>query len=388
MAESYRDRWSNARWRDIEFLTDSHEAKGGRRKAVHEFPGAEEPVVEDMGGKAGDFQLNAYFIGNDYDREAVELIKALNQPGADWLLHPWLGRIWVVPVSWSRRDSNDANGFCTVSISWVVGGEQPQEATPDQVDIAVSSIDGFADAAVGDFDLSAMSAGGLSAFVAQVQGKLEFVRQAISFATLPLTWSSQLLGLVSGIKGDLGTLAAIPGNYANALRSLTNAIGVGADDAGLADTDRPRLVARLVSLSANTAYNNVSGVAATDSAVRGNLARDAALQSRLFLAAAMRVALVDYRAEADRTAALTAIDTAYDTLLPTLPDAVFQAAVTARTALVEAVMAQDLRPQQVRDLVGYLPSTVLAHRLQIDEDVFLARNGVRHPLFVRGRVYG
>ncbi|MCQ8116097.1 DNA circularization N-terminal domain-containing protein [Methylomonas rosea] len=388
MAETYRDRWSTARWREIEFLTESHDAKGGRRKAIHEFPGAEEPVVEDMGGKAGDYQLNAYFIGNDYDLEAVALIKALNQPGADWLLHPWLGRIWVTPISWSRRDSNDANGFCTVAISWVAGGEQPPEATPDQVDIANASIAGFADAAVADFDLLAMSADGLGAFVAQVQGKLEFVRQAISFATLPLIWSSQLLGLVSGIKGDLGALAAIPGSYANAFRSLSNAIGLGADDAGLADTDRPRLVSRLVALSANANHGTLSGVAATDSAVRGNLTREAALQSRLYLAAAMQVALVDYRAEVDRTAVLAAIDTAYDALLPTLPDTVFQAAVTARTALVEAVMAQDLQPQQIRDLVGNLPSTVLAHRMRIDESVFLARNGVRHPLFVRGRVYG
>lgn len=30
MAESYRDRWSNARWRDIEFLTDSHVSRIGQ----------------------------------------------------------------------------------------------------------------------------------------------------------------------------------------------------------------------------------------------------------------------------------------------------------------------------------------------------------------------
>jgi hypothetical protein len=51
-------------------------------------------------------------------------------------------------------------------------------------------------------------------------------------------------------------------------------------------------------------------------------------------------------------------------------------------------MAQDLKPQVIKDVVSPLPSTVLAHRLQIDEAVLIARNGVQHPLFVRGRVYG
>ena len=50
MAEqSYRDRWQTAQFRNIEFLTDSHDAKGGRRLAVHEFPGAEQPLVERLG---------------------------------------------------------------------------------------------------------------------------------------------------------------------------------------------------------------------------------------------------------------------------------------------------------------------------------------------------
>ena len=317
----------------------------------------------------------------------------LNRPGADWLIHPWLGRIWVRPRSWSRRDSNNENGFCTLTIEFVPGGEQPDTPTQDKVDTAQAAIDGFADSAVADFDLLAMSADGLGAFVAAVQGRLEIVRQAISLAALPLSWSSQIINLIGGIKGDAATLAASPENYANAVRSLTNAIGLGADDslndpnADFADTDRPRLVSRLSGLSSRAGYT-VTGVAATDSAVRSNLARESALQSRLFLTAAMQVALADYRTDADRRSVVVAVDAAYDALLPTLPDVVFQAAVSARTALMEALMAQDLAPQQIRDIVSPLPSTVLAHRMQIDEAVFLARNGVRHPLFVRGRVYG
>ena len=57
-------------------------------------------------------------------------------------------------------------------------------------------------------------------------------------------------------------------------------------------------------------------------------------------------------------------------------------------ALTEALLAQDLKPATYRDVTAPLPAIVLAHRLGVDEAVFLARNAVRHPLFVRGRVYG
>lgn len=401
--QSYLDRWAYAAWHDLEFYTDSHDAKGGRRLAVHEFPGAEAPLVEDLGGKTWDYQLNAYFVGPNYDLEADMLIAELNTVGADWLMHPWLGLIWVRPQSWSRHESSAENGLCTLSITWVPGGEQPPTPSRDLVDTADAEIEVFADEAEADFDMQPMSADGMTAFVAAVQSKLEYVRQAISFATLPLTWANQLMNLIAGVKGDLAALAAIPGSYANAWRSLSNAIGMGADQHGFSDIDRPRLISSLCALALTSGYQSsgvasirlatshdvlLTGIAATDSAVRANLQRDAELRSRLLLAAACKVALADYRSANDRDAVVNAVETVFDALLPALSDAVFQAAVTARAALIEALMSQDLKPQMIRDVVTALPSTVLAHRMQIDEDVFLARNAVRHPLFVRGRVYG
>jgi hypothetical protein len=67
---------------------------------------------------------------------------------------------------------------------------------------------------------------------------------------------------------------------------------------------------------------------------------------------------------------------------------VFQAAVSARTALIDALLDQDLNPQILRDIANPLPSVLLAHQMGLSESVFIAQNGVRHPLFVVGRVYG
>jgi len=411
--QTYRDRWAKADFDGFEFLTDSHDAKGGRRLVVHEFPGAEEPQVEDMGGKSREFQINAYFIGASYDLECNGLMAKLNQPGARWLTHPWLGLLWVRAHQWSRQESSDKNGYCTLTIAFVPGGEQPYSAEPDKVDIAVDRTHKLADAAQDDFDLEPMSADGLTAFVAAVQGGLEVVRQVISLATLPLTWAQQIMGLVASVKGELATLAGLPGEYAKALRGLTDALGLGSDAANFSDvaqdsvtrfatigtgavaqqaefsdTARVRLVSCLAAQAQQTSIAKLSGVAAGDGAVRRNLIKERALHCRLFLVAAAQVALADYRSEADRDAALASVIAAFDVLLPGLPDPVFQAAVSARTALIEALMTQDLKPQTVRDVVSLLPATVLAHRLGVDEATFMAQNNVRHPLFVRGRIYG
>ncbi len=384
---TWTDRMSRASFRGFEFLTESHDAKGGRRLVVHEYPGAEQPSTQDLGGKAWDWKLNAYFIGPEYDLERNGFLAKLAEPGADWLTHPWLGLLWVRAHNWSLRESTDKGGYCTIAIEFVPGGETVQP-TPDMVDVAFDRTRKLADAVEDDFGLEPMSADGMTAFIAAVHQKLEVLRQVISLATLPLTWANQIKGLIAGVKGDLATLMGMPAAYASAFRGLADALGGGADSSGLADTDRPRVVSRIARVATAKSAVALTGVVATDGAVRRNLLREEALRSRLLVTSAAQVAMADYRAEADRDAALASVVSAIDVLLPSLPDPVFQAAVAARTSLIEALLAQDLKPATYRDVTAPLPAIVLAHRLGVDEAVFLARNAVRHPLFVRGRVYG
>ena len=118
------------------------------------------------------------------------------------------------------------------------------------------------------------------------------------------------------------------------------------------------------------------------------MARESDLRSQLLLASAAQMALADYRSASDRDAALASVLAAMDKMLPRMSDAVFQAALDCRATLIDALLAQQLEPAQVRDIVQPLPATLLAHRMEVDEAVFLVRNKVRHPLFVRGRVHG
>lgn len=384
----WQERMATARFGSVEFKTDSHEAKFGRRLAMHEFPGSDLPLVEDLGEKAREWRLNAYFIGPNYDEARDTFLEVLNTQGADWLTHPWLGRLWARARSWSVSESNDKGGYCTIGVDFVHGGQTDNAPSVDVVDVAITRLGDLSSASIADFSLEAMSAGGMTAFVAAVSSKLDTLRNAISLATLPLTWASQIRTLGAGIQEDLQALMAVPAQYATALAGMTDVLGAGSDRDDVADTDRPRLVHCVCAAATSGATQAIEGVAATDGAVRRNLIREAALRSRLLVTAAAQIALADYRAEADRDAALTTAVAALDALLPSLTDAVFEVAVTARSALIEAVLAQDLQPAMVRDVSGPLPAALLAHRMSVDESVFLARNAVRHPLFVSGRVYG
>lgn len=396
---AWTDRMARASFRGMEFLTDSHETSGGRRLVVHEFPGAEAPLVEDLGGKSPGYKLNAYFIGPDYDLERNLFLDKLATPGADWLLHPWLGLVWVQAHSWSVHESNDKGGFCTISLEFVPGSTLVVRSSGvardfsenfgwswSKEDVAAASIRKAADEAVEKFALRPMSATAMTEFLAKVHARLEGLRTVIAMATLPLTWAGQVQGLIAGVKGDLAALMAIPGQYAAALRGLADALGLDADNDDFPDTARPRVVARLAS-EVVAAVKSVASTS-TDPAVRSNAAAEASLRGMLLASAAAGAALADYQAEGDRDAALASVVSALDALLPGLPDPLFQAAATMRADLIDALLAQDLQPAITRDIAGPLPATLLAHRLGVDEAVFLARNQVRHPLFVQGRVYG
>ncbi len=394
---SWRERLVRAELRGFEFLTDSHDTKGGRRLVVHEYPGGEEPVVEDQGGKAWDWKLKAYFLGADYDLKRDEFLKLLNQPGATWLTHPGHGRVWVRVRDWNVHESNEQGGRCDILVEFAPGGRDAAAPAPDRVDIAAESQRKFADAIQADFDLQPMSAASMTGMIASVQGQLDRVRSLISLATLPLTLANQARGVIDGIKGDAAALMAVPAQYAAAMRSFSNLLGsgdaagnstssTGYSSSGVSDTALPQVVDSLVSMTKLPAP--VPGGAGDSPALRVNLRREDDCRRRLMLAGAAQAALADYRSAEDRDAALASVLQAMDRMLPDMDDEVFEAALDCRATLIDALLAQDLEPAQVRDIVSPLPATVLAHRMEVDEAVFLVRNKVRHPLFVRGRVRG
>lgn len=389
----WRDRLTRAAWRGMEFLTDSHETRGGRRLAVHQFPGAEAPAVEDLGAAAPGYRLTAYFIGPDYDLERNRFIDLLAIPGPDWLRHPWLGDLWVRPQSWSVSESNSQGGYAGVSVEFVHGGGDmfdlasrgQASPSPDRTDLAAAAIRTAADAAVSAYRQETMSSPSVATLIGRISQRLEVLRQAVSLSRLPLVWLGQVHNLIDGVRTDLAALMAVPGEYAAALQSLAHAFGLDAPDADLSPYDRPRVVAGLAAFATAAA---APASVPDEPALARNAARESALYGVLLASAAAGAALVVYQTAEDRDAALASALAAIDAWLPRVEDPAFQALADARAALSAALLAQDLAPTTTRKVVGPLPATVVAHRMEADEEALLHRHGIRHPLFVAGEVRG
>jgi len=390
---SWKDRLSRARFRGFEFLTDSHDGKGGKRLQVHEYPGSDVPRVEEFGKKAWDWSLSAYFIGADYDLQRNELLALLAEPGAAWLMHPWLGLLWVRSHNWSITETNEKGGYCEIKIEFVPGGENRQPER-DKGDIAQAACRESAAAAVENFSLEPMSANALQSYVSAVHQRLESLRKVISLATMPLAWATSAMNVIQGVKTDLADIAAKPAAYANAVLGIAHALGLSGGDgqnrtADLKPGSRAGIVGRL-GKTAGTSRRAVtlSGASASDTALLANLRAEYALEQQLLASAALSVAVADYPSESDRDQALAAIDKAVTGVLQTAPDEVFQPLATARAAVIEALLARDLRPTARRNIVHPLPAVLIAHGLGVSEEEFLERNAVRHPLFVNGEVHG
>ena len=394
----WKQRLQPANWRGVEFLTSKHEAKEGQRLVIHEYPGADIPMVEDLGAQAKSWQVHAYFLGADYDLARNKLLTALAESGPDWLMHPWLGRVWARAQTWSTTESNTEGGMAVVAITFVEGGEQLQPEL-DVADAASSAADAFGLASINGFSLGALAGGNVALFTNAVGKGLALMQRGLALLRLPLAWLDSARLQLNAVSTDLNDLLALPAQYAAALdgvaQALTGALpddhtSAAASPATLqADPARvPAALALLVSLAAPNITALLADVASPDPVVRANVQAAEMLRCQLLLCAACELALVDYYSAEDRDAAAASISQGFDALLPNLPDAQFHAALAALAATLKALAAQDLRTLQTRTVMVPLPAVVLAHRMQVDVDVFMARNRVRHPLFVSGELHG
>lgn len=384
---TWRGRLKTAAWGRLEFLTDSHEAKGGNRLAVQEFPGRDDPEVEDLGSKAGAWRVNAYFIGSDYDLERDVFMTAIRTHGPVWMVHPWLGNLWVRAHDWTLSESNADGGYAKVALDLVPGGGEIAKPETDVADAAGHSVRKYAEVS-SDYEPPALPGNSMATYLARIQNAMGDVRNALARARMPLTMLGAVLNTVDSAKALLGEALALPGAYGTALRSVGGALGGVSGD--LTDSSRVRVVAALArtAVAPSAALTSANLGAGDSPALRRALVAEQAARGHWLAATAMQVALADYTAEQARDTALALVLGALDALLPSADDAVFEAAVAARLGVQQALSLQALEPTQTRQVVAALPSTVLAYRMGIDETTLLERNAVRHPLFVRGAING
>ncbi|HEY9105217.1 MAG TPA: DNA circularization N-terminal domain-containing protein [Roseateles sp.] len=391
---TWRDQLQPASFRGAPFFVDSHETQLGRRVQVHEYPLRDRPYAEDLGRKARAITLAAYVIGPSYMAARDQLAAAIEQPGAGTLVHPYLGEMSCTVTDCKLSESTAEGGKATFSLTFVEAGANLFTTAAESTSATV--------AAKADYAAEAVAAN--FARRHSVQGRPAFVAQASSgIFSQALTSIQSAVGLVRGAakavaelqrdldaqRRDLTTLIYAPASAAQALVGNIKALV-----RSVAETPADAL-----SL-ARALYRFGSGLPAIVPATASRKAQavnQAELLRLVRVAAMAEGARASARVEFDSyQAAIAARDELVDGLTDVMEqsdisDDAYDALRGLRSAVVRDIAARgaDLARLVTWTPAATLPSLAIAQQLYAGaerEPELLARNRVRHPLFVAGAV--
>jgi prophage DNA circulation protein len=402
---TWRQQLQRASFRGVPFYVKSADTEEGRRGVLHEYPLRDDPYVEDMGRKAGEFSLEAFVVGDDYFKARDALRAALKQPGPGELIHPTLGRMQVSLVASYRFVESlvDEGGVARFSLRFTES--QPnQQPTADTNTAAV--VDAQADAAMGqccaEFD-DTFSLDGLPEFAAaDAMALLTDATKAIEAARaglMPdLTVVGEFSGAVSRFTSSLSSLIMAPVTLANQVFGLTAGLRAALLRPASAVTALFKFFNRESTrppIPATTPNRRTQ--AANRTAIEALVRRSAVIE------AARAAARVDFAAPVTAGAPRIAYQQAV-ALREQLADALEDEAATGSVATFSALM--DLRAAVVRDITARgadlprlvaismpatLPALVVAYLAFGDATraaEIVARNAIiiRHPGFVPGGI--
>lgn len=111
-------------FRGVPFFVEDSRDDFGRRIALHEFPQYDIPFAEDMGRRARRFVINAFVVGQNWERDRDKLIAACEKPESGKMTHPDLGEVNVVCESCSTVESKVfAARTCSFTLTFIETGD-------------------------------------------------------------------------------------------------------------------------------------------------------------------------------------------------------------------------------------------------------------------------
>ena len=396
----WRDNLLPASFRGVPFFVEGHEKDGGRNTQTHQFPGRDEPYVEDFGRTARVWRIRAYVIGDDYFAKRNALEAALEEEGPGELVHPYLGRIpSAAAPRHSLAEESRRGRYARFTITFAESGANSYPSSQGVRARALASAGARNDAAAE----TAFGAG------FQVEAKPAFVFDgARDFVG----------GFLQDLRSEILNSAAAADPVFSALRDIDATIG------DLGDLIRTPfdLAARARSAIGGFAQLLPAGRAALAPLLRLSDWGDA--DTTLSTATPSRVRIADNRTEAIRLFRRLSLSQAASHLAAApapgaLPFASLDGALAARDEVLVAIDAEisvagdrgehetftaltDLRVETIRfvneDAASLprlrswtppvtMPVTAIAYRLYDDAgraDETANRNRVRHPGFVAG----
>lgn len=196
-----------ASFRGAPFAVLRNESGGGRRIALHQYPGRDDPWAEDMGRAARRWRFSGFivdgdvvFLGGPIQLQRTLLMAALEKSGPGLLIHPTLGAVQASVAGYSISEATDARRYSSLDVEFIEAGKQ-------QFPSLLTSSQGIFTAA--NLCIAALAADGVRAIALAAQNGDR--REAL--ATTAHLWASDAVAL-SGDATALTRLASqLPGNF-------------------------------------------------------------------------------------------------------------------------------------------------------------------------------
>lgn len=384
---SWRDLLHAASFRGVPFKIDSSDGQGGRRLAIHEFPGRDKPYVEDMGRRHRAFTIQAIVIGRDYMTGRDALISALEKSGAGTLVHPYYGRISVDAGSYTVHESTREGGMARITIQFVESGKQAMPAGAPDTATAVSNAASTADTASQSEFASRFSVSGFPGWVATkatsvlttATNKINALQK--SMPAIP-QYASQAEQQFTTTINSLDKLITSPVDLSYSIAGMIRNIGVMAQQPLNAFSTYQGLVG----------YNDFGSVPKTTPSrlqqAANLLAVVLLLQQQAAIGQALASTQMTFSGSADALATRDALAATLDTqAAQATTDASYNALTDLRVAVINDLTTRAAALPQIGSYTpkAVLPALVLAQRLFSDgsqADALLARNNIMNPGFV------
>lgn len=389
-SSAWRAALQPASFRGVPFVVSSARAEGlGRRIVVHEYAQRDESFPEDLGRDKRVFLIEAYVVGADYMRQRDALEAALAKEGAGELVHPKRGRLMVRAAEASCTEESAQGGMATFQIRFELDGANvlPDTAADTQANVASAAdaastavqdgfIDGYStdnvpqfvrDSALGDIADALTGIGNMVRSVTPDIGQLgSFVTETSGVGTQLSNIIGTPLRVATEVLWQIGHIAGIAQRPQDAFTGLTRLFGHGNDYKPIAQTTPARR---------QQAANRAATIAL--------------VQRASVIEAARASSAVDFESSDAALAARDLLDAQLDAHMSSAPDDVYQALADLRVAVVRDLTDRGASLARISTVTmgQTMPAALIAYRVYGDAargDEIVARNSVRHPLFVPG----
>lgn len=403
-----------ASFRGAPFFVDEAEMSGGRRTVEHQFPLRNKAFVEDLGQRNHHFTVTGYVIGDDYLSQKRALQAALDGvdvEGPGTLVHPYEGQLTAICDTYSVRERRGEGAFATFTINFI---ETPAQAPSPAIEVDTAGrVATSADAAitaskaelVAKYDTAGLPSSALASAetalknaAAGLQAKLApAVRAAEQLASPVVRTAEELADAADSVTQQIATLGAKvriltaqasslvrqPAELFDSFRGAINSLADAAEAAPGAVMDA------LVEAYGIDLGRAVPEITRTRRRERANqLALTGALRQVIAVEAARLAPLVPYKSIEDATTARGKVVALLDDLALTAGDTAYPTIVTLRSDVMRAIPGSRALARVITiELREPIPVDVLAYRLYGSVDLaddIIARNKIRHPLFVSG----